>query len=768
MREKVRERGREDGKHGTGKHGAGKIHRNTNPEVIGYRNQIDRTTSFFITNFPVDTNASDLWNLFSKYWKVGEVYIPNRLDRSGKRFGFARFEDVDDRERLLEKLENTWIGTYKLRANLPKFRRGETANNTNSKSGGKNVGLGREAAKEVRVGVSFKEIVQGATNGTSKKQQGWKAKPSFKQKGRLTDEEYRAGIMAIDAEPQNLKKLEGSYVGTLRDIKDVDSIQMTMWMEGFQQIKATPLGLDLILLTCPSIDEIQKAYTSNKQWWERWFSTVRPWRPDILPKGRRTWVRLFGVPLHIWSLEGFKKIVWRYGTLLNLDPETLEQSRLDVARAQIAITYWEMVDEVIEVKVDEELFIIRMVEERLGCVDLGLNKVSGSKNGVGELVVDSDSRLGDGGSVLGVEEGWSEKNSDGADSVNNEVVGFESAGELVGKDWGVVEQAVRTDLQEDRESGSQKVKEKEDTKGYGAEVEEVDCDLVGRERDVCGSGCSRVMETPNPRVIVHNLGSQGIELGEEVGDKELEVCTEENNSLVNQKEGGGVWVQREGKEVIVWEDHHKLILKGSTSARVPHVVGRGLPLLVEENTEVRILKDMEVALLNEELFLSLQREKLKKGKEGRCNKRPLFFGPNKWAQFANANKSTGSKKKKQKKSKGGNSKKQRKGARSSLASEEDSIRDDDSETSAVSSNGCVQQMIPVSNIQVVLNEGEVNRRYDGNMREIRVEAERLFHIGLNLGITSNEERLDMLDRMVDLEVRDEKNFESDGGDDEVQ
>jgi hypothetical protein len=64
-----------------------------------------------------------------------------------------------------------------------------------------------------------------------------------------------------------------------------------------------------------------------------------------------------------------------------------------------------MVDEVIEVKVDEELFIIRMVEERLGCVDLGLNKVSGSKNGVGESVVDSDSRLGDGGSVLGVEEG---------------------------------------------------------------------------------------------------------------------------------------------------------------------------------------------------------------------------------------------------------------------------------------------------------------------------------------------------------------------------
>jgi hypothetical protein len=37
-----------------------------------------------------------------------------------------------------------------------------------------------------------------------------------------------------------------------------------------------------------------------------------------------------------------------------------------------------------------------------------------------------------------------------------------------------------------------------------------------------------------------------------------------------------------------------------------------------------------------------------------------------------------------------------------------------------------------------------------------------------LGITSNEERLDMLEKMVDLEVRDDKFFESDGGDDEVQ
>ncbi|MCH83632.1 RNA recognition motif [Trifolium medium] len=223
MREKHRERVREGGKHGSQKN-------NSNPEVVGYRNNIQRTTSFFITNFPEETTTSELWSLFNRYWKVGEVYIPNKLDKAGKRFGFARFEDVVDRQKLLQRLEDTSIGTYKIRANLPKFGKGMI---------------------------------------------------------RLAEEEYRAGIMAIDVEPDNLKNLEGSFVGTLRRIADADNIQVTMWMEGFQQIKARPLGLDLILLTSPNKEDIQKAYESNKSWWERWFSNLTPWRPNILPKKRR-------------------------------------------------------------------------------------------------------------------------------------------------------------------------------------------------------------------------------------------------------------------------------------------------------------------------------------------------------------------------------------------------------------------------------------------------------------------------------------------------
>jgi hypothetical protein len=308
---------------------------------------------------------------------VGEVYIPNKLDKGGKRFGFARFKDVVDKQMLLNKLQETWIGTYKLRVNLPKFRRGEEHRNGEEtrrpveNAGGKQPGLTGGESRLKSNGKSFKEVVQDVNRATVQNQVVWRTKPKLKVNTRLTDEEYRAGIMAIEADPENLKRLEGSFVGILRDMTNADHIQVTLWMKGFQNIKAAQLGLDLILLTSPVKDTIQLAYQANKDWWERWFSTVKPWRPDILPKGRRIWVRLFGVPLHIWSLEGFKKIIWRYGNLLKLDPETMEQSRLDVAKAQIVVTYWEMVDEVIEVKVDDEVFIIKMVEERFGGVMLG-------------------------------------------------------------------------------------------------------------------------------------------------------------------------------------------------------------------------------------------------------------------------------------------------------------------------------------------------------------------------------------------------------------
>jgi RNA recognition motif-containing protein len=86
MSEKVRER-RGDG-------GGGK--ESTTQKFKNHPEHNDKITTFFITNFPENIKAADLLGTFARFWKVGEVFIPARRDRFGKRFGFARFAEVKD------------------------------------------------------------------------------------------------------------------------------------------------------------------------------------------------------------------------------------------------------------------------------------------------------------------------------------------------------------------------------------------------------------------------------------------------------------------------------------------------------------------------------------------------------------------------------------------------------------------------------------------------------------------------------------------------
>ncbi|MCH98156.1 hypothetical protein A2U01_0019155, partial [Trifolium medium] len=86
MREKLRERGS-----GVAVQEGGKIFPNgRNYSKQGNRIQDGEVTTFYFTNFPEYLTVQDLRERFAGIWRVDEVYIPQKLDRRGKRFGFVR------------------------------------------------------------------------------------------------------------------------------------------------------------------------------------------------------------------------------------------------------------------------------------------------------------------------------------------------------------------------------------------------------------------------------------------------------------------------------------------------------------------------------------------------------------------------------------------------------------------------------------------------------------------------------------------------------
>ncbi|GKA84945.1 RNA-directed DNA polymerase, eukaryota, partial [Tanacetum coccineum] len=81
------------------------------------------STSVFVTNFPEQASAKDLWNACKQYGHVVDAFIPNKRSKAGKRFGFVRFIKVFDVERLVGNLCTVWIGRHRIHANAARFHR---------------------------------------------------------------------------------------------------------------------------------------------------------------------------------------------------------------------------------------------------------------------------------------------------------------------------------------------------------------------------------------------------------------------------------------------------------------------------------------------------------------------------------------------------------------------------------------------------------------------------------------------------------------------
>lgn len=60
--------------------------------------------------------------VFAKFDKLLDVIILEKRNRVSWKYAFARFHEWNDVEALEKKLDNIWIGSVKLRANVSKFK----------------------------------------------------------------------------------------------------------------------------------------------------------------------------------------------------------------------------------------------------------------------------------------------------------------------------------------------------------------------------------------------------------------------------------------------------------------------------------------------------------------------------------------------------------------------------------------------------------------------------------------------------------------------
>jgi hypothetical protein len=353
-------------------------------------------TSFFFTNFLEDATVNNLWFEFERFGHVGEVYLPKKLDKQGSRFGFVKYREVQDDMKLLSRMEDIWLGSFKLRINKSRFGKGEPKKTKEaevlepSKEGGARQSVGRSFKDALVVAPEKHQLVNTAGSG-------------------LVHGVHEV-VWEVEVESELMAKLNGAYVGFLAEAFEVQTIQHNFLMDGYHSLKVILLGHRKVLLTSTAVGEVEEL-VGSVWWWSTWFDRFELWSPESVSSQRYTWLRCYGVPLHAWGEALFRTIGFKFGTFVDTDQPTKLLRRGDVARISITTEKLQLIDSSVSITVMGRKFVIRVLEELRGFSVLDVDRRSGA---VENCVSGGRSSKGsvDGGSIMAAVQGLSEGGSD--------------------------------------------------------------------------------------------------------------------------------------------------------------------------------------------------------------------------------------------------------------------------------------------------------------------------------------------------------------------
>ncbi|GKC72909.1 nucleotide-binding alpha-beta plait domain-containing protein, partial [Tanacetum coccineum] len=207
--------------------------------------------SIYVSNFPDSFSDKDLFHSCKQYGHVVDSFIPSKRSKDGKRFGFVRFINVFNVERLVSNLGTIWVDRSKFHANIARFQRAPL--NSNKDQAKKDVGINRRSNN-----VPGKD---GGVNGIGKSyvhvlkvnnMSGLKESDSFPS-------------IVLDDECLLSKDLSKSLLGRVKEFASLSNLKIALMIEGFVDINIQYMGELWVLLELSSIKS-KELFQENVGW----------------------------------------------------------------------------------------------------------------------------------------------------------------------------------------------------------------------------------------------------------------------------------------------------------------------------------------------------------------------------------------------------------------------------------------------------------------------------------------------------------------------
>lgn len=332
--------------------------------------------TFFFRNFPERCRMETLREKFEKIGRVEDIFIPKKRDKKGNRFGFVRFTNQIDRGRALDQLNNTWIGSFIIRAFVPKFERdndgwGDWRRRNADEKEKKSAKIVQGASKRV-VGISYSEMVKG------------RSKKEYYSRENGEGGEDEVNILQFQSSEEEGRWLTGAFTGHLKGEFCWKEHGEELQSEGAGRINVRDLGSNMILIQSCSEKSTEEEILALDEWASFWLDWWRPWSYTDANLRRVIWTRWIGTALQAWSLRFFCLGCSSFGSLIELHEVTKQRVRLDEAYVRISVGL-ASIDRIIKCRIDGAEFKIKI--EEIKCMDEETNL---KQIGVSDSDSDSD------------------------------------------------------------------------------------------------------------------------------------------------------------------------------------------------------------------------------------------------------------------------------------------------------------------------------------------------------------------------------------------
>ncbi|GAU12294.1 hypothetical protein TSUD_142030 [Trifolium subterraneum] len=263
---------------------------NVHGEKEGLGSAFKRYVSFYFTNF------SDLRKGFEVCGILEDVYVAKKRNYRGDAFGFVKFENVKDVNKLWKALNDVWFGYFRVRARLVRFDRKDTKETKKArlelegatKVRTRDFSSGKEINGEIRKGGENIIVTQETLAKGGKAALVGMGQPFTSEgiRGSMPKHQLQKFMCVYRIGQDDMNWACNGVVATVTKGEAIPVVQQRVADAGFNDLEIIPMGADKVFVRSLVETDVATVFEGAKDFFKLIFSNWARWDKELAPTRR--------------------------------------------------------------------------------------------------------------------------------------------------------------------------------------------------------------------------------------------------------------------------------------------------------------------------------------------------------------------------------------------------------------------------------------------------------------------------------------------------